>query len=493
MMDGRLKTTPAPVGGWNARDSLADMPATDAVILDNWFPSEGKVSLRPGYDEHATTLGGQVQTLAEFHDGTTQKFIAAANGNLWNITSAGAGVSLASGFTSNKWQWVQFDGKLGLVNGSDAPQVYNGSAVSAMTISGSGLTVTTLIGICSFKSRTYFWADNTQDFWYSAVNTLGGVLTKFPLSRVGTFGGKLVTMVNWTRDAGDGADDYAVFVMSSGEAIVYQGSDPGTTWSLVGIYRIGAPIGQRCAIRYAGDVVIITKDGYVSLAQVIGAGRTKESVSGKINPAVLAAANLHAATWGWQATFNPVGRYMIFNVPTGSNTYVQHVINTNTGAWCRFTGINANCWGMFNDKLYFGGNGAVYLFGDAYDDNGAAISADGLTAFQYLGQPSKLKQVTAVQLNLAAQAETDIGVGVRADFDEGVRPTVNLTEASDGEAWDVATWDVSTWSPAMATYNPWRSVSQVGRCLALRLAISSTGQPIYWFAHTYVFKEGGAI
>ena len=59
----RSVSVPAPVGGWNARDALADMPETDAVILDRghvWckrhattferdghtrvgFPSEGKM------------------------------------------------------------------------------------------------------------------------------------------------------------------------------------------------------------------------------------------------------------------------------------------------------------------------------------------------------------------------------------------------------------------------------------------------------------------
>ena len=39
---------PAPVGGWNARDDLSNMPVEDAVRLVNWRP-------RPGYCE---TRGG---------------------------------------------------------------------------------------------------------------------------------------------------------------------------------------------------------------------------------------------------------------------------------------------------------------------------------------------------------------------------------------------------------------------------------------------------
>jgi len=44
-----VASLPAPVGGWNARDSLANMESTDAVILDNLFPTVSSVNLRGGY------------------------------------------------------------------------------------------------------------------------------------------------------------------------------------------------------------------------------------------------------------------------------------------------------------------------------------------------------------------------------------------------------------------------------------------------------------
>ena len=83
---------------------------------------------------------------------------------------------------------------MGLVNGTDTPQQFNGTSVSSLTVTGSGLTSTNLIGITVFKNRTFFWEDDSQDFWYSALNTLGGTVNKFPLSRVGDFGGKLISV-----------------------------------------------------------------------------------------------------------------------------------------------------------------------------------------------------------------------------------------------------------------------------------------------------------
>src|SRR6266481_865718 len=54
---------PAPVGGWNARDSLGNMDKADAVTLTNFWPGTNSVILRKGYTQHATGLNAQVETL----------------------------------------------------------------------------------------------------------------------------------------------------------------------------------------------------------------------------------------------------------------------------------------------------------------------------------------------------------------------------------------------------------------------------------------------
>ena len=50
-------SVPAPVGGWNARDSLANMEPTDAIVLDNLIPSTDRVDGRKGSSEYATPSG----------------------------------------------------------------------------------------------------------------------------------------------------------------------------------------------------------------------------------------------------------------------------------------------------------------------------------------------------------------------------------------------------------------------------------------------------
>jgi len=79
---------PPPVGGWDTRESLADMPVKHAILLDNWFPETDKVTMRRGSTDHATGMTGAVETLISFvpESGARQLF-AAANGAIYNVTS----------------------------------------------------------------------------------------------------------------------------------------------------------------------------------------------------------------------------------------------------------------------------------------------------------------------------------------------------------------------------------------------------------------------
>lgn len=495
---------PAPVGGWNTRDSLDAMDPTDAVILDNWFPGLGSCSIRGGTASYATGLGAAVKMLAEFNAGSLRKFIAGANGRIWDISSAGAGVSLASGFASDVWNWAQFDDssggpRMGLVNGSNAPQIYDGATVGPMTISGVGLTPANLNGIHIHKNRSYFWDDRTQDFWYSATNALGGALTKFPLGRLQGTGGNMLAMGTYAMDsAGEGPQDYAVFLLTSGDVLMYAGSDPGsaTDWQLRGRYNIGAPISKRAVKKVGAELMMVTKAGYVPLSNMLASGRLNEqAASGKIRGAALAAVAAYGTQFGWEVFHYPRKNQLIVNAPVSATQIVQHVMNTETQAWCRFTGINAQCWGMYNDLPYFGkADGTVWLYDTGYGDGSATINADGQPAWNYLDDRRVEKRATMIRplLRTTGGAVTyNVAVGfdfqlLTTSFDVSA-PTITSS------LWDVSMWDVALWADDGITSGIWSSVVGMGYAIGVRLRIFTATQGVDWLSTTFVVEDGGIL
>ncbi|HKJ73345.1 MAG TPA: hypothetical protein VKA19_04450, partial [Alphaproteobacteria bacterium] len=343
---GRRYTTPAPVRGWNARDSLAAMREDEATILDNWFPEESSIRIRRGSEDHATGLTGAVESLMTYASGTAEKMFAAAANAVYEVTSAGAvGLAEFSGMTNNRWQHANFGTSAGnflyIVNGADAPRYYGGSSWTTPTITGSGLTASDLVHVNVFKRRLFFVEKDTLSFWYFPVETIAGSITRFRLDPLCPLGGSLMAMGTWTLEGGAGIDDYAVFITSKGEAVIFQGTDPGdsSAWSLVGVYRVGAPIGRRCFAKVGGELAVVTEDGFIVLSQFLPVGRAggARALSDRISGAVSDAVRDRRANYGWQPIVYPAGHMTLFNIPIRENVEShQYVRNTNTGAWCRF-------------------------------------------------------------------------------------------------------------------------------------------------------------
>ena len=101
--------------------------------------------------------------------------------------------------------------------------------------------------------------------------------------------------------------------MSSGDTIVYQGSDP-SDFTLVGVFRLASPVAQRGLIKVGGDLILITADGYISMKGAISQGRITDRgiISDQINPAVTEAVKDFGSNFGWQAFHYPKGNMLMF-------------------------------------------------------------------------------------------------------------------------------------------------------------------------------------
>jgi len=177
-----LKSYPAPLGGWNARDALAAMKPTDAVALINWFPRTSYCEIRGGHADHVTGLSNVGKTLMVHNSMTgTNKMFTTTSAGIYDVSSAGAVGASVLARTNGKHQWTMFgDGTnnwLIACNGVDKPAYYNGTTWTAVDGATSpaltGITTTLLIQPLLFKGRLMFVEKDSLSFWYLASGAAG--------------------------------------------------------------------------------------------------------------------------------------------------------------------------------------------------------------------------------------------------------------------------------------------------------------------------------
>lgn len=504
----RTKNLPAPIGGWNARDSIAMMPETDAVILTNLFPNTTGVSIRNGSRNWATGLGNQVNSLMGYNPASgTKKLFAAAGGSVFDVTAGGAvGTPAIGSLTSDKWIHTNFSTNAGpfllMVNGADGYYVYNGTTWQSVTSGSSPISITgvnpaLLSYVEVFASRVWFIEKSSLRAWYLPVGQVGGAATLFDFSAVFRKGGSLVSLGVWTVDGGEGMQDYLVLATDQGEIAVYGGTDPSqaSTFAKKGTYQVGTPMGNRCFLKYGGDLLYIGKDGLSPISDLLASTRvnTEKNLTYKIQGAISQATSSYASNFGWQMLLHPLQNFMLLNVPVSVGQQQQYVMNTITGAWCNFTGWPANCWERQNDIIYYGGNGVVVqAWTSAMDDNGAQINGEALQAFSYLDSPQQ-KQITEARPIIQTSGVPGILLGLNVDFD--ITPPVGLPTFSQPAygLWDQALWDVGIWGADQVVKKDWQWVSGVGTTAAMHMKIAALDCTAQWVSTAYVISDGGLV
>ena len=498
-------SVPAPVGGLNSRDSIDAMSPTDALIMSNFFPTVEKVTLRDGYTSFCTGIGtGNVETLVEHNAGANRQLLAiGSNGTLYQIDT-GSAVSKKTGLANGRAESIEFNNNTIFVpSGANVPFSWNGSSASDLSITLSdSVNANTLTGVHAHKNRVYYWTGDSQNFYYSAtVDTFQGNFTKFPVGLVGTFGGNIIMINTLTIDGGEGVDDLLCIVMTSGEVLLYSGSNPSSDFALVGTFRIAEPINEKRAIaKLGGDVIVMTKEGYLPLSQVVRqdiVGNKAAAISEKIRGTVISQVAATGTTTGWQIFVSPDGDKVIFNYPTGDvDPFNQHVFNPIIRAWCIFENMPAHVWGQFNGDTYFGSaSGVVFkVGGDA--DNGSDITGDLATAYNYFGDRGGVKRFSSVQPILDGETTIDFSFGVGVDL--GSPRAIDVTQvsfASNLAAWDTATWDDFFWADTTGAGVTKRrkAVNRLGYSSALRIQVATSTQTISFISAHYTFAPGGPI
>lgn len=465
---------PAPTGGWNAQNSLADMPETDAVVLDNWIPRAGYVEVRRGSQPWVTNFTNPVETLIPYRS-SSDKIFAVSGSSIYDATAAGSvGSAAYSGLTNSRLQWTQFSNAAGAfviaVNGADNPIKYTGSAWAVTSITASGGDPKDFIDVLAHKRRLFFVEKNSLHLWYLDVEAIAGPATLFDVGPIFGEGGTIECIGSWSLDGGQGQDDYLVIVTTEGEVGIYQGTDPNdaNNWAQVGVFSIGRPLERRGLFKFGGDLQVLTTNGVLPLSQALNRDRAQDNdvaITAKIRNAWATASRLYGPNFGWQGFTYEAGQLAIYNIPTEEDvSAIQYVQNLQTGSWCSFSGLNAICWGVSEGVPYYGTKDTVYKWDVGVQDGSVNVVANMTTAYSTFRAQGRLKQFQMIRPVInSIPSVLKTAIGIQVDF-EDTPPT------------DIPVTTIYGNSNPQITAN-WTSAAGIGYFGAIRLAVNLMVDP----------------
>lgn len=519
-------TVPAPVGGINAYDNLANMPQTDAISLINLIPQPYGCTVRKGSQRHSTGLGDPVNSLASWPNilGNIKLFAWAgpvSQAKMFDITTAGAvGAPMLSDLSTSWWQHIQFANAAGThmvaFSGQDAPIVYNATGVHRL-VPGNGTDPFTVSGTDPLKwiqgtihmKRIWAVEVNTTLGWFLPADALYGVAQFFDFGPFFKRGGYLTCLATWTVDAGEGTNDHLVGISSLGDVVVFSGVDVenADTWNLVGVYYIGKPVrGRRFYTNVGGDLYILTNTGIVSMDALVTSTQVNPSpstvYSKKIQFMISQSTSDLGDLDGWEIKFVPDHNLLFVNVPSiYANGSGQLVANHITTSWCTFRDMPGITWHVIDGNLLFGkenGTVMIALVGDKDDvgldgTGGTDILSEAQQAYSYLGAPTVQKQIGMYRPNFILIRKVGFVSEISYDFVKG-RPgfPTGSSAKSPLALWNEAIWGVDYWSGGAFPQLEWRQAQGIGVAASMSIAFSTQAETV-WVSTDYTYQKGGPL
>lgn len=512
-------TIPAPIGGLNARDSIANMPPTDALTLINFFPNATSCDRRAG-DSTWATFTGLCETAIDYAGLTATKlFVGVSNSGTYSLIEATAGGAISTpvvggggatvqALTSVRFDWINVGTSGGqyllLCNGADPMLEYDGTTWSVGSITGITGGTSAIRSIALFQERVFLMQKDSFNVWYLAVGAKSGAATQLNLGSLFKLGGCLSAMMTVSLDTASALADHICFVSTQGEVVTFKGNvADSTSWTRVSHVRVGRPItyGVRSWVKLSNDAVLICVDGVFPISKAIQTDRadTRYSLSDKIVKLVNEAIALYPTNYGWSVVFHPYGKKLILNVPvasTGASNF-QYVMNTDTKAWCRFSNWDAICWLVTGDTLYYGMSGKLAKADVGTSDLVQATPANQFIfgrakqAFNYFGSRAVLKNFKAMRVNCVwlTGSLADIRQRLNVDF-EDVQPA----NQTDQYRISVAT---TGGTEVDSVVSNWYGAGGAGRAAAIYIAIlggdTQTLPKMQWLSTDIIYETGGIL
>lgn len=355
-----------------------------------------------------------------------------------------------------------------------------------------GVTIADMAFVWAYKNRLWFAPKEGLDAWYlDAVDSIGGTASRLPLAGVLGKGGSVLFGQNWSLETGEdgGLSEQCAFVSTEGEVAIYQGADPNSadTWSKVGVYRIGTPLGRRAFIKGGGDLAICTSVGLVPLSKAIQLDVTSlnvATVSYPIADAWSAATELRTLE-NWQAELWPEQKMALIAPPVTADAPLPAVFvsNTETGAWARYTGWSVECMEVFGGRLFFGGSeGRVVIANVGGADEGAAYTGSVLPLYEDFGRPASSKIPTTGSAIVKGTTRIPGQVSFMSDYSLTLPAAPNAVSIGTiGNIWGSAIWGQSVWGGGLSDIvtQDWVSLGGQGRSCSIAYQVTSgAAQPL---------------
>lgn len=382
-------------------------------------------------------------------------------------------------------------------SGAESLTFYQNAPITGY--SGAGFS-----SVAQYRGHLYFVDAQTLNVYYLALAAIGGPATIFPLAPFCLRGGYVIAMAQWSVNSGVGQYLGFVFITSEGEVLLYNGANPGdTSWTLVGQYKIAKPVGPRCTMPAGGDLLIMTEDGIVPMSKVMTLDQValeNVAVTKPIAPAWRDAVIARAGIAGWQIVPWPLQSMTIINLPKQSaSDFTQFIANSRTGAWAQYLGWDANCFGIFNDNMFYGDSAGNVWQGETggCDAGMNNYTTTVMMAFSYLGRAGAQKQIVLVKPYFLAAQPVTPQIMINVEFSTTIPPAPNPSTALAGALWDVARWDQAVWSGALVPYSTWQDAQGEGVAIGVvfqlttNLGLTLPDQRISAF--DVAFQEGNVL
>jgi hypothetical protein len=534
--------SPAPFKGINSSDSLAAMENTYSIQCVNFIAKPQGLAIRKGYLKWSTGFTHTPETVITYNnpDSTKSKLFAVSNGAIYDCTSAGPiGAAVHSGLdtTVNRWRYIQQlavtsqNSYMIMVNGSDFPRLYDGTAwtvcsqvaspsvvgeMSTVDSAGNAVNIRDFNDVMLHQQRLWFVKNNSTKGYYLDVAVSGGQLYPFDFGPYFPRGGKLWKLASWSANTGadSGINSDLIAISDKGDIVMYRGTSPSdaTTWGVMATTHLGSPTDKNCTITFADDLLYLSTEGIYPLSRYLQLGQLVDTgaLTAKIAPTINELTATYGSTKGWQMITYPGQNMLLLNVPTASAaSSFQFAMNTVTQGWTQLIGIPATSWALYNEDLYFGGQDrsddnfvgkAFQGYKDGADSDGVGgdnIQSQCLTAFDPMSSIHNIGRLKNPRLikPFIITGETTPVVSIQVNTDYNITPIAGSISSGTVTRgiWDVATWDSAVWGGSTNNFNLWVTPRcYAGETLALSIAVTAQLETM-WVGTSWIIESSDGI